>query len=157
MMSSRTRPRVISSPAFAFSPVTSLMMIDACAKPGDTLADVVAENTDVFLRAPIFDERRAPLLRGLAMELTLAGIEERCGAKIETVIEDGNGGMRVLPNSRLTPTHGAPRSPPAGARRSSQPGRPALAGASSWNAPSRSEAAASAFCGIAARPSGRAV
>ena len=97
MMSSRTRPRVISSPAFAFSPVTSLLMIDACAKPGDTLADVVAENTDVFLRAPICDERRAPLLRGLAMELTLAGIEERCGAKIETVIEDGNGGMRVLP------------------------------------------------------------
>lgn len=36
------------------------------------------------------------LLRGLAMELTLAGIEGRCGVRIETVIEDGDG-MRVLP------------------------------------------------------------
>ncbi|MCT4494042.1 hypothetical protein [Bosea minatitlanensis] len=30
------------------------------------------------------------------MELTLAGIEGRCGVRIETVIEDGDG-MRVLP------------------------------------------------------------
>lgn len=97
MLSSRPRPRVIAAPAFAFSPVTSRLMIDAVERAGDTLADVAAENTDVFLRTPVCDERRAPLLRGLAMELTLAGIDDRCGVKIETVIEDGAGGMRVLP------------------------------------------------------------
>lgn len=90
-------PPVAPVPNFAFTPVTSRMMIDACAKPGDNLADVARDNRDVFLRTPVCDEKRAPLLRGLAMELTLAGIEERCGVHIETVIEDERGGMRVLP------------------------------------------------------------
>lgn len=94
---SRTYPPITPAPAFAFNAQASRHMIEAVAKPDDTLAAVAQDNTDVFLRVPVCDERRAPLLRGLAMELTLAGIEGRCGVKIETVIEDGAEGMRVLP------------------------------------------------------------
>lgn len=93
---SRTYPPVTPIPDMTFSVHASRIMIDAVGKPGDTLADVAGEYEEVFLRKPACDERRAPLLRGLATELSLAGIAVRCGVKIETVIEDGDG-IRVLP------------------------------------------------------------
>ena len=96
MMTTRALPPIAPAPAFAFHKQASHLMISVCAREGDTLAAVASDNPDVFLRTPVCDERRAPLLRGLAIELTLAGIESRCGVRIETVIEDGDG-VRVLP------------------------------------------------------------
>lgn len=90
-------PAIAPAPGFAFNVQASRHMIEAVAKPDDCLDAVARENRDVFLRTPVCNERRAPLLRGMAMELTLAGIDSRCGVRIETVIEDADGGMRVLP------------------------------------------------------------
>ena len=77
-------------------PVGAKILADT-ETPVSVLSRFAHDNPDVFLRTPVCDERCAPLLRGLAMELTLAGIESRCGLRIETVIEDEAGGMRVLP------------------------------------------------------------
>lgn len=93
----RPLPASISRPPFSFDLDLARLVTRVAAKPGDTLAAVAADNTDVFRRLPKCDQRHAAVLRGLAVDLMLAGIEDRCGALIENVVDDRRGGFRVEP------------------------------------------------------------
>lgn len=84
-------PSVGPRPAITYNPEIARAMVGALARPGDTIASVTADNGDVFRRPPACAERHAPLLRAMAAELTLAGIDERCGVRVEAIVDDGTG------------------------------------------------------------------
>lgn len=93
----RPIPASVSRPPFSFDLGLARLVTRVAAKPGDTLEAVAADNTDVFRRLPDCDQRHAAVLRGLAVDLMLAGIEGRCGVLIENVVDDRRGGFRVEP------------------------------------------------------------
>jgi len=87
----------VSRPPFSFDLDLARLVTRVAAKPDDTLEDVARDNSDVFRRLPDCDPRHAAVLRGLAVDLMLAGIEDRCGVLIENVVDDRRGGFRVEP------------------------------------------------------------
>ena len=87
----RNHPAVGPRPTIPYDLSLARLMTRALAKPDDTIAAVAAENNDVFRRPPCCDERHAPLLRALAADLMFAGIDGRCGLRVEAVVDDGAG------------------------------------------------------------------
>lgn len=93
----RNPTKTVSRPPFSFDLALARLVTRVAAKPNDTLEAVAADNRDVFQRLPDCDQRHAPVLRGLAIDLMLAGIEDRCGTLVENVVDDRRGGFRVEP------------------------------------------------------------
>ena len=96
-MNFRNSAKTVTRPPFSFDLDLARLVTRVAAKPDDTLEAVAADNSDVFRRLPDCDQRHAAVLRGLAIDLMLAGMEDRCGVLIENVVDDARGGFRVEP------------------------------------------------------------